>query len=520
MMRILGLNGELRFATLLRLFRLLRLVRVLRVLRLVRFLKELMLLMSGIKSACASMVWGLLLLGITIFICSLLITKLVGKSCCDPDDNFQNDMYRTYFGTMMRSAFTLFQFTMEFQPDICRDSWPDGIWLTLALMVYVGFTNITLLNTVASVIVDNIMTISENNKMQKELEKAETKEEELAKQINRFFTVDETGADSVIRLEQVWTDERMNDLLDLFGVEKQKAEYLFRVLDTDKSGTVSRSEFRERLLRVDMEVEMLDVMKVEHQLLNMNKTFIDLKADFEGQQKEILDLLTKIESKQQQGFKSHMQCAPGAMTRETWAPMTHGSRPLAEGAPKEVVVPMPAEHLGQGDARAQRLEERDPVDTQAYFDEKLDSAAQEGSRTIKLDEQPEEQGDTAEPKTAAMLDSLGTARPQSRLDVHDICPELGSHSPELERPQSRLGIQDVSPELRPCSPDVERINREALSLLETARSDRLRDAMTQTARDATTQTVEPVEVPYWRGGSPDSINIQGQYSDDGENFLV
>lgn len=507
-MRALGLNGSLRFATLLRLFRLLRLVRILRVLRLVRFLKELMLLISGIKSAMMSMVWGLLLLGMTIFITALFITKIVGKACCDPDDNFQNEMYRENFGNLFRSAFTLFQFTMEFQPDICRESWEDGVWLTFALIAYSGFTNITLLNTVASVIVDNIMTISNENKQAKEAELEAKRQEDIAVQINQFFSFDEsTGTDSVIRLDQVKSDARMNEIMDLFGVEEQKAEYLFKILDIDKSGCVSRSEFRERLLRVDMEVEMTDLLKVEHQVLSINRNFMDMKSQFDDQQKEIMNLLYKIETKQQQGDKSRMRHRPGPMTTETWVP-NEKDIPVSDCASPE------GAH-----------KEKNLVSTGASFDEKLDSAAQEGSRTINVDEQPEEQS-RAEARSGVVTNAdgvllvgeqTGPSRPQSRLDVQDRPQSRGE-----DRPLSRLDVQEVSPELLPGNSDVEplQIMVSSLSSSEVIQSERFRDAMTQTARDAGTQTVEAVELPSWSRVTPMYSNVQALHSDDGENFLV
>lgn len=140
--------------------RVLRLMRLLRLLRVFQFCKELMLIIKGLLNAMRAMFWGVLLLLITIFMSSILITRFVRGSGLEEDSHMKDGFYDERFGSLFRTSFTLFQFTMEFQGDVCLRALQDGVALTLFLIVYTCFTNITLLNIIMSIIVDTILSIS------------------------------------------------------------------------------------------------------------------------------------------------------------------------------------------------------------------------------------------------------------------------------------------------------------------------------------------------------------------------
>jgi len=294
-----GLNTDMRFVTLMRLFRLFRLIRVLRVLRLLRFLKELMLLVQGITSAMRAMVWGLLLLGITIFICALLITRLVGKACCEADDTFKETLYRDLFGSLPRTAFTLFQFTMEFQPDICRETWTYGPWLTIFFLAYTMFTNITLLNTVASVIVENILAIAQQNKDDEKAKLDLELEIQTKARFSQIFAmVDTDGNRTIDRTEISSSNPAVGRLLELSGMNLDQALSLFNVMDVDANGSVSRDEFQQALCHGARNLEANDVLKMQCQIDAMKRTVTSTLEDVGKQNTSILEALSRLEAHQ------------------------------------------------------------------------------------------------------------------------------------------------------------------------------------------------------------------------------
>lgn len=296
-----GLNSDMRFITLMRVFRLMRLVRILRVLRLLRFMKELMLLVQGITSAMRAMVWGLLLLGITIFICALLMTRLVGKACCDEDDTFQNELLPELFGTFPRTAFTLFQFTMEFQPDICRETWDSGPWLTLFFLAYTMFTNVTLLNTVASVIVENILTISQAHTDEMEARKEEQEEATRKHAVKCLFDLADRDGDEMICREEIQDDSSgaLEEMLNMSGVSMEQAVNMFNVMDVDSNGKVSREEFQLAVFRGHKPLEGIDVLKIQCQVDALKNKMKGRLETALFNQSQILEALQQMETRQE-----------------------------------------------------------------------------------------------------------------------------------------------------------------------------------------------------------------------------
>jgi len=281
-----GGGADLRIVTLMRLVRLLKLIRVFRLIRLVSFLKELRFLVLGMIQAFRATIWGLVMLVGIIFMCALLLTKLVGKQCCDEGDLFVTPSLLDYFGSMPKSAFTLFQFTMEFQPDIVRDTWEDGVFLTFFLISYTALTHIMLLNMMSSIIVESILAISKN---EDEIESAEKQERINEDQMHRLmdvfedFDLDKSGTIEQKEFEMVGaTKQRKEQIMSTLkqaGITSSQASELFRVLDVDESGSLSKEEFIKGFMRMKGPPLSKHILKVECQMGSLMRTVKYLAKD-------------------------------------------------------------------------------------------------------------------------------------------------------------------------------------------------------------------------------------------------
>merc|ERR1719399_1638547 len=125
------------------------------------------------------MVWAMLLAAMVIGMRGMIITKTVGQQCCEQGDAFRNPDIKVWFGTLPRSLFTLFQvMTLEGWPDIARACNQEAWWLNYFFIPYILFMNVTLLNTIASVIVENVLAISKQEEMAKRAKEEKDRFEE------------------------------------------------------------------------------------------------------------------------------------------------------------------------------------------------------------------------------------------------------------------------------------------------------------------------------------------------------
>jgi len=263
-----------------------------------------MLLLLGVASAMRAMVWGFLLLAITIFMCSLAITQLVRQS-----ENVKDPFYSEYFGNIFRTAFTLLQFTMEFQPDVCRTTWEDGFALTIFFVLYTFLTNVTILNIIASIIVDTILSISSRLSKEDAAAKCAEQDRKDREALQAIFFAADANGNGVLELHELSGPRRsgFSRALESAGVDVMSAKELFEVLDSDESGKVSLEEFTDGLLRVRKPPHAKHLLQIERRLVAMEIKFRESMA-------ELVSLLHKTvdaTSDQRHGHQALVQSVQG-----------------------------------------------------------------------------------------------------------------------------------------------------------------------------------------------------------------
>eukprot|EP00747_Dinoflagellata_sp_TGD_P181482 gnl/TRDRNA2_/TRDRNA2_35343_c0_seq1.p1 gnl/TRDRNA2_/TRDRNA2_35343_c0~~gnl/TRDRNA2_/TRDRNA2_35343_c0_seq1.p1 ORF type:complete len:507 (+),score=103.62 gnl/TRDRNA2_/TRDRNA2_35343_c0_seq1:184-1704(+) len=309
LLTLLSIQVEMRALTLFRIVRLVRLIRIIRVMKHVKFFHQLLLLISAVVGALRAMVWFALLAFITLFIVGMFITRLVGKNCCDEGDAFHDDEVSQWFGTMPRTLFTLFQFmTLEGWPDIARVTLADSPLLTIFYIGFIILTNVTLLNTVAGVLTENVLAVARREDDLKRLQKDQEMEAavDAAGQLliggdelengqksessgSTEFRRKQSPSTRRLHLEDLWAKPPVAELenfLELAGLTTSEAEDLFRIIDANETSVISCEDFVEGVRHARGPIRQKHVLAVEKDLRRAN-----------GMSAQVSNLLVRIDSR-------------------------------------------------------------------------------------------------------------------------------------------------------------------------------------------------------------------------------
>lgn len=236
-------TGDLNKLTTLRLFRLARVVRVFRLLRVVQGLWK---IVRGILRAVWTLIWTWVLLGLVIYIFSIMATRLIGQS------NKGDPSIQEYFGTVGKSMLTLFQITTtERWADIARLVIKKEPWSYIFFILYLHVTTFSLLNVMVAVIVESLGEDIGGPKAK--LSKKRLEVQKVAyKNIYKAFKDLDLDGDGILTWEEFKeqiSKPVVQKNLERLGVNHREAENLFGILDYDSSGSLDSQEFVRGLMK-------------------------------------------------------------------------------------------------------------------------------------------------------------------------------------------------------------------------------------------------------------------------------
>lgn len=188
-------------------------------------------------------------------------TPVVGEN-----DDGEVEVYNTYeenFGTLPKTMFTLFMFTMEFQADNCRETFHDGAWMSYFLLFWTFLSCFALLGTIGSVIVEAILAISASNHEEEEAEEKENQQKEMKVQMNLLYDALDSDRTGVVDQRDLdLTKEDVRDRIEKCGVAPQEAGEVCQAV-ADEKGGIPRDKFVRGMMRLRSDIEGKDMLKIE-----------------------------------------------------------------------------------------------------------------------------------------------------------------------------------------------------------------------------------------------------------------
>jgi len=244
--------------------RMFRMARIVRVMRVLRFLAELRIMVTLIIHSAMSLFWLMILLILILYIFSIFFTQGVTDFLnTEGNTGTTAGLLRQSYGSMGLTAFTLFASIAG------GVSWRDVIYplsqtgwvFTSLFIVYIFFAVFSVLNIVTGVFVDGAIQRSSQERdlrLEKEKEQKKTYVSMLMDLLEEI-DVEGTGVITRAELEEAFKSEQVRYYFSVLDIDVVDSNYLFDMLDLDRSGEVDMEEFVSGCLRLKGNAKSIDI---------------------------------------------------------------------------------------------------------------------------------------------------------------------------------------------------------------------------------------------------------------------
>lgn len=328
-----GAGGDLRVVSL---FRIVGLVRLLRLIRNQKSLEELQLVLWGLVESAKTLVWTVMLMILLIYICAVFLTKQIGHNV-DVYGDYRKLSggwdHEEFFGTVGRSMYTLMQcMTLDsWSSRIARHVMANQIYMLGFFMLFLFLSTFGIMNIVVAVIVEQMLTASQNNEKKQRVREEKAKKAEL-ESIKDIFVMSDADGNGILELHE-YTESVKNPEVQWrmrqLELPTADAAKLFAVIDGDGSRSLSIEEFIAGCTKLKGVAQSKDLLGIQAQadiLGQRMDTLVDGLADGE----RMLDALDEVTARIERRFDSAIQGSRRKIARSVG-----GTKPMVQPEKKE-----------------------------------------------------------------------------------------------------------------------------------------------------------------------------------------
>eukprot|EP00930_Biecheleria_cincta_P074243 TRINITY_DN61443_c0_g1_i1.p1 TRINITY_DN61443_c0_g1~~TRINITY_DN61443_c0_g1_i1.p1 ORF type:complete len:563 (-),score=70.04 TRINITY_DN61443_c0_g1_i1:45-1733(-) len=261
--------------------RMIRIVRIARIIRVVRFLRQLRTMVMTLLNTLPSLAWSIVLIIIIIFMFASAITGAVTQHLLDAQEPppYREKLVR-HFGSLHESAYSLFTATLGgLSWDELTQVFLKLHWFYPALfLVYLCILHLAMLNVITGFFCESAFDIIAVDKEEVVMQMKNEKDL-FGREFKEMFDAvdaDKSGEVTFNEMEAILADEAFHAYLSHFQIPVTGAWNTFRLLDKDKSGSVSIDEFVDGLLNLKGQSKTIDMASLAYDL----KRQMDLLAQF------------------------------------------------------------------------------------------------------------------------------------------------------------------------------------------------------------------------------------------------
>lgn len=270
----LGLSGQLRMLSLVRIINLLRLKKVVSE---YKVLKELQLVMSGLMGCLLNLAWAIGLLLIMLYVFAIWTTTSIGhrtdyRTFHQTSHGWDNE---ELFGSIIRSMLTLLQV-------MTLDTWSSGVarqvveeqwYMIFFFVLFLLLTTYGVMNLIVSIIVEQALTASRNVELRSRSREERARAAEL-EHIETIFLLADTDCGGELDIDE-WVkacnDPEILWRLRAIELHRNDAMRLFQVIDGNGSRTLSMQEFIEGCTKLKGVARSKDLLALQSQADVMSK---------------------------------------------------------------------------------------------------------------------------------------------------------------------------------------------------------------------------------------------------------
>lgn len=288
----MGLGGFVRYFTVVRA---LRLVHLIRLMRMRPAFREMWLLVGGLVNSVKALGWIAVIIIIFVYVFAIVATTQIGQNpevyATGPSWNGEDWPYKSYFGTVSRSMFSLLQI-------LTLDGWCESIvrhiiyrapFMGVVFMIYMILTAYGLMNVVVGIIVEN--TLAAAQVVDKRIDEKLGIQRKLA--VDQLYDIldkldgDRTGSISLEELQAANQSEIVQDKFKKIGLTISEVEQIFKLLDVSRTGRVALKRFVESCRELVGGAKRRDIAQVEITMGALAKRLEKLDANFKMMENEI-----------------------------------------------------------------------------------------------------------------------------------------------------------------------------------------------------------------------------------------
>lgn len=249
-----------------------RLLRVVRIVRVLRFLAELRMMVGLVFHSIRSLFWLLVLLIMLLYVYSIILTQAVRDyMTIDIPDPALVPILDHYFGGIGNTLYTLFGAItggLLWMDIVAPMDVACGRLFSTLLVTYIFLGVFCILNVVTGIYVDESIQRSAQERdlrLEKEQEGRELYESML---LDLLAEIDYDGTGEISRemLEEAFENDRVKYYFQVLDIDVSDSNYLFDMLDKDRSGAVDIEEFITGCIQLKGAAKSIDVHTLMHEM--------------------------------------------------------------------------------------------------------------------------------------------------------------------------------------------------------------------------------------------------------------